>query len=337
MSRQAAEYKTYFSGIKKKPTIGLALGAGGAKGFVHIGVLKTLYKHKIFPDYITGTSMGSVIAAAYACGRNPEEIESFLKHTNWQRIVDFTIPKSGLLEGKRIDRRLGELVFHKQFRQCSTPLRIIAYNLTKKQKIVFEKGDITKAIRASISIPGIFPPFIIRRDQYIDGAVIDPTPFNEARKMGADITIAVDISGPEQKTSKGNALNGESYLTSLKERFIREEVKFLGTILFPRHWPKTIRNLFRKLLNTIFYPALVLRMLAGREMYPIANTMYETINILSNNLAKEQLAHAKNCLIITPNIEGLLWSDFNKIEHFIKVGEEATEKIIPKLEKLLRN
>lgn len=320
---------------KKEQTIGLALGAGGAKGFVHIGVLKTLYKYKIFPDYIAGTSMGSVIAAAYACGRNPEEIESFLKHTNWRRIVDFTIPKSGLLEGKRIDRRISELVFKKKFRQCSTPLRIIAYNLTKKEKVVFTKGDITKALRASISIPGIFPPFTIHQDQYIDGAVIDPTPFKEVKEMGADIVITVDLSSWERKTSKKSSNDSGTYLISLKEEFIKNEVKFLGTILFPRRWPKAIRNFLRKLFNTIFYPARILRMLAGRELYPIANTMYKTINILSENLAKEQIAHAENSIIIKPEIDGLSWSDFDKIDRFIKIGEEATERIIPDLKKKL--
>lgn len=319
----------------QKPTIGLALGAGGAKGFVHIGVLKTLYKHKIIPDYLAGTSMGSVIAAAYACGRSPEEIETFLKHTDWRRIVDFTIPKAGLLEGKRINQRLGELVFHKKFRQCLTPLRIIAYNLTRKEKVVFAKGDITQAIRASISIPGILNPPLIKGDQYIDGAVIDPTPFNTVREMGADIVITVNISNQEQKKTKTAIAREEIYLTSLKEEFIKDEVKFLGTVLFPEKWPKAIRKILRKLLNAIFYPARILRLLAGRELYPIANTMYETINILSDNLAKEQLAHAENCLIINPNIDGLLWSDFDKIDRFIKIGEEATEKIIPQLESML--
>ncbi len=320
---------------RKRPTIGLALGAGGAKGFVHIGVLKALYKHKLFPDYLAGTSMGSVIAAAYACGRNPEEIEAFLKHTDWRRIVDFTIPKAGLLEGKRINQKLGELVFHKKFRQCSTPLRIIAYNLTKKEKVIFTKGDITQALRASISIPGILNPPTIKGEQYIDGAVIDPTPFSTVKEMGADIVITVNLANPQHQKTKTTITREETYLTSLKEEFIKDEVKFLGTVLFPENWPKAIRKMLRKLLNTILYPARVLRMLAGRELYPIANTMYETINILSDNLAQEQLAHAENCLIINPNIDGLSWSDFNKIDRFIKMGEEATEKIIPQLGKML--
>mgnify|MGYP001572208801 CR=1 FL=1 len=186
-----------------------------------------------------------------------------------------------------------------------------------------------------VSIPGIFSPFSIHRDQYIDGAVIDPIPFKEVREMGADIVITVDLSGPERKTLKKSAHNGETYLTSLKEEFIKNEIKFLGTVLFPRRWPKAIRNFLRKLLNTIFYPARILRMLAGKELYPIASTMYETINILSNNLAKEQITHAQNCFIIKPEIDGLLWSDFDKIDRFIKIGEEATEKIIPELKKKL--
>lgn len=317
----------------KHPTLGLALGAGGAKGFVHLGVLKALHRHKLFPSYIAGTSMGSVIAAAYAAGRSPEEIENFIQHTDWREVVDFTVPKVGLLAGKRVDKKIGELVFNKKFSEVSLPLRIVAYNLTKGEKAIFEQGEIASAVRASISIPGVFKPKQIKKEQFIDGAVVDPNPFKVVKEMGADIVLAVDTTNPPSKPAKKFATPEATFLQSLKEKFIRDEVTFLGVILFPGHWPAAIRKSLRWLLKTIFYPARVLRMLAGKEPYPIVKIMYETINLLKDNLAREQLAQAKDCLIISPKIDRLQWSDFHKIDVFIKIGEEATEKIIPELKR----
>ncbi|MBI4151835.1 patatin-like phospholipase family protein [Candidatus Woesearchaeota archaeon] len=320
----------------KRQTIGIALGAGGAKGFVHLGVLKVLHKHKLYPDYIAGTSMGAVIAAAYAAGRTPLEIEEFMKHTSWQNVIDFTVPKSGLLAGRRVNHYLEELVLHKKIQHTRIPLRIVSYNLTKRKQFIFERGEITNALRASISIPGIFQPYHHNNEQYVDGALANPTPYDVVRKMGADIILAVDTTTPFPKESRKALTREESFLSTIKERFIREEVQFLGVVLFPERWPAAIRKTLRWLLRTIFYPSRVLRMLAGRELFPIAKTMYESMNILQDNLAKERLAQAKDCIIITPRIDGLQWSDFNKIDQFIKMGEEATEKIIPELKKRLR-
>lgn len=322
---------------KRRVLFGLALGAGGARGFVHLGVLKTLQKHKINPDYIAGTSMGAVIAAAYAVGRTPQEIEEFMKHTDWRKIVDFTVPKAGLLEGKRVNQYLQELVFHQKIQNTIIPLQIISYNLTKKKQVIFHKGDIASALRASISLPGIFNPYLLKKEEYIDGAISDPTPFDIVKKMGADIILAVDTTSPRQKPSRAASPKNEgTFLASLKEEFIKDEVKFLGTILFPERWPKIFRKSLRWLLQTIFYPTRVLRIVTGKELYPIAKTLYETINILQNNLAQERLTQAKDCIVLSPSFDGLRWSDFDKIDRFIKIGEEATEKIIPQLKKSLR-
>ncbi len=321
---------------QKQIKLGLALGAGAAKGFMHIGVLKTLHKHNLFPSYLAGTSMGSVIAAAYAAGRSPEEIETFLKQADLRQMLDFTVPKVGLLAGKRIAKKLDELFFHKEFNQTRLPLQIIAYNLTDKKKVIFSKGNLSQAVRASISIPAIFQPLFIKKKQYVDGAVIDPNPFAEVKKMGADLVLVVDTTNEKPETTKISAPAEITFLQSLKDKFIREEITFMGTILFPEHWPAALRKSLRWLLKTIFYPARVLRMLAGKEPYPIVKIMYETMVLLKDNLAREQLANAQNlenCLVISPKLNGLQWSDFDKIEQFIKIGEKAAEKIIPELKR----
>ncbi len=173
--------------MSKKKRLGIALGAGSARGFAHVGVLKVLDKHNIKPDYLAGTSMGAVIAAAYAAGRSVEDMEQILKKTDWNNLLDFTKPKLGLLQGKEIEKKLSWLFFDKEFKDLKIPLRVVAYNLTKNEKVVFKSGDVASAVRASISIPGIFTPFVIKGDEFVDGAIADPTPYEVARKMGADV------------------------------------------------------------------------------------------------------------------------------------------------------
>src|SRR3989338_10085785 len=99
----------------KKKKLGLALGGGSARGLAHIGVLKELHRRKIYPDYIAGTSIGAVIAAMYAAGHTPDEIEKIAKTTNWKEIVDFTIPKAGLIKGELAEQSIRKMVLHKQF------------------------------------------------------------------------------------------------------------------------------------------------------------------------------------------------------------------------------
>ena len=121
---------------KKRKTIGLALGGGAARGLVHIGVLKVLHKHKIYPDYIAGTSMGAIIGAAYAANRSPDELHEIASTVDWKKMVDFTVPKSGIIKGDAIEKGFQKLVKLKSFKELVIPLHVVAYNVTKKQKVI---------------------------------------------------------------------------------------------------------------------------------------------------------------------------------------------------------
>lgn len=316
----------------KKKKIGLALGAGGAKGLAHIGILKMLHKHKIYPDYLAGTSMGAVIGALYAAGHSPEEIEELAKTTDWKKIVDFTVPKSGIIRGKLIERKIRKLVFKKKFSQLRTPLRVVTYNLTQKEKVIFAEGDVASAVHASLSIPGIFNPTKINQHYYIDGAVSNPTPFDVVKEMGADIVIAVDLYKKE-KTEKKSIAREESLVKELRDRFIAEELLNLKNLIFPDRWPKIIRKMLIKLFDLLLYPARVLRILAGKELPSMTKVMYETLTVLTNNLAKERITKANVDLKVTPTFNHLTWMDFDQVTEFIKIGEKAMSKSIAKLKK----
>jgi predicted acylesterase/phospholipase RssA len=319
----------------KRKTIGIALGGGAARGLVHIGVLKVLHKHKIYPDYIAGSSMGAIIGAAYAAGHSPEELEDIANTVDWKKMVDFTVPKSGIIKGDAIEKGFQKLVKNKSFKQLATPLSVIAYNVTKKQKVVFSKGDVAKALRASSSIPGIFSPAIINKNEYIDGVVVDPTPFGVVREMGADIIIAVDLYNKDTQT-KSTAPKKGSLMSELREKFVIVELLNIKNLLFPERWPKLIRRFLQWMFDKILYPTKVLRILAKKELPQITKVMYESFNIVVNNYAKERMEHADIDIKLRPAFKRLRWSDFEKVTPFVKLGEKVMEEQIRTLQRKLR-
>ena len=315
--------------------IGLALGAGGARGLVHVGILKVLHKQGIKIDYIAGTSMGAVVGAAYAVGRSPLEIEKLVMSTNWKKIIDFTIPKQGLIEGAIVRKKLRDLVYNFEFKQLNIPLQVVCYNMTKSHQVVFRKGDVAQALRASISIPGIFTPVRIGSDNYIDGAVANPTPYDIVRKMGADIVIAVDIYQEREQKVRSPVIRDQTFTKELKRKFVTDELAYFKDFLIPDRWPKFVQKTLDWTFDKLLYPARILKMLAGKEMLPITKTMYKTVDILTRNLAKERLACAEVDILIIPNFSNYKWSDFGSSQRIINIGEKEMKKKLPDLMKLL--
>ncbi|MBU3230711.1 patatin-like phospholipase family protein [Shouchella clausii] len=178
----------------KKPTIGLALGSGGARGFAHIGVLKTLTEAGVHIDYLAGSSMGALVATMYGVGHSVETMEIFAKHFKRKYYLDFTVSKQGLIAGQKIESLIRLLAKRKKLESLFPPVQVVATDLLSGQKVVMTKGDVAKAVRASLSIPGIFVP--VQRDGQllVDGGVVERVPVSVVRQMGADIVIAVDVS-----------------------------------------------------------------------------------------------------------------------------------------------
>ncbi|RAK23254.1 NTE family protein [Anoxybacillus vitaminiphilus] len=177
-----------------RPKIGLALGSGGARGFAHLGVIKVLEEEKIPIDFIAGSSMGALVAALYASGLGIERLYKLAKAFKRNDYIDLTVPKMGLISGRRIKEFIRLLTKGKRIEDLHIPIGIVATDLQKCEKVVFRTGLIADAVRASISIPGIFVPEQIDGRLLVDGGVIDRIPVSVAREMGADIVIAVDVS-----------------------------------------------------------------------------------------------------------------------------------------------
>lgn len=182
--------------------VGLVLSGGAAYGFAHIGVIKTLLKHNIPIDIISGTSMGALVGGVFAAGMPIEEMEKILEKFSRKHIVDFNpfvLTDTGLLYGKKVSNLLTKLIGDKKIEDCDIKYCAIASDLYSGKKYVFKQGDLVTAIRASISIPVIFKPVKMDKMCLIDGGAHDNLPVKDARKMGADVVIAVDVCSAYKK------------------------------------------------------------------------------------------------------------------------------------------
>jgi NTE family protein len=182
----------------KKQVIGLALGGGAARGFAHIGVIKSLEAQGIKPDLVVGTSAGSVIAALYASGNHGPDLQRLALTLDEASITDWALPFSGqfggVIKGDALQSSINRMVKNLRIEQMSMPLGIVATDLQTGNGTLFQRGDTGMAVRASCSVPGIFQPTIINNREYVDGGLVSPVPVRYARQMGADFVIAVNIS-----------------------------------------------------------------------------------------------------------------------------------------------
>jgi len=174
--------------------IALALGGGAARGFAHIGVLKVLESNHIPIHMIIGTSAGSFVGGLYAYGFNAFQIQKLSLEIQRGDIADFTLPDNGFIKGDLLEDYVNRMVRNTSMDKMRTPFYAVATELPGGKETVFASGNTGKAIRASCSIPGVFQPVTIGDKMYVDGGVVSPVPVDAARRLGANVVIAVDIS-----------------------------------------------------------------------------------------------------------------------------------------------
>lgn len=185
--------------------IALVLGGGAARGFAHIGVIKALEAQGIVPDLVVGTSAGSLVGALYAAGNNGFELQRLALSMNETEISDWVLPGSrGVLKGEALQAYVNRIVENRPIEKLKRPFAVVATELQTGQMVIFQVGNTGMAVRASSSIPGVFQPVLISGKEYVDGGLVSPVPVSAARKLGADLVIAVDISArPDHQPVNG--------------------------------------------------------------------------------------------------------------------------------------
>lgn len=189
--------------VRRPPRIGLALGGGAARGFAHVGVIQVLEEAGIRPELVTGTSAGSLVAALYASGRQGPQLQRIADTMDEATFADWTLPlfSRGMLRGDALARYVSQQVGGRRIEELPMPLGILSTDLHSGQGVLFQRGDVATAVRASSAVPGLFQPVLISGREYVDGGLVAPVPVRQARQMGAELVIAVDISQVPESNS----------------------------------------------------------------------------------------------------------------------------------------
>lgn len=170
--------------------LALVLSGGGTKGLAHIGVLKAFEEQGIVPDVIVGCSIGALIGSMYAAGKNATYMMETAHKIELYKMLDPTFSKLGFMKGEKIIDMLKAIVPVSEFEQLKIPLYINAFDIDKEKEKIFSRGDLLSAVRASISVPGVFIPEKIGKARYIDGGIVSNVPFHA---VDADAYIIVDV------------------------------------------------------------------------------------------------------------------------------------------------
>jgi NTE family protein len=218
----------------RPPRLGLALGGGAARGFAHIGVIQVLEEHGIRPQVVAGTSAGSLVAALYAAGHDGAALGRLAASMDESALTDWAFPGRGVLRGEALAAYVRKQTGGLPIEQLKLPLGIVATDLADGQPILFQRGDVGAAVRASSAVPAVFQPVKINGHEYVDGGLVSPVPVRYARQMGAEMVVAVDISTPPDPNATGDSVRVLLQTFSIMGRSINQwELRDADVVLRP--------------------------------------------------------------------------------------------------------
>lgn len=286
--------------------IGLALGGGAARGWAHVGVIRALEQAGIHPDLVCGTSIGSLVGAAYAAGEL-DRFEQWLLRLQMKDVVGFMDVSlgGGLLKGERVmeffrrnfvDRPIGEL---------SKPFAAVATALHTGAEVWLRDGSTVDAVRASIALPALLTPVLREGVTLVDGGLVNPVPVSLARAMGADIVIAVDLSSDRLGrllTTNARSESPDSHMRG----WMRKLHESLGALV-PDHPPDT------------------------SSLPSMRDVLISSIDIMQVRIARSRLAGEPPDAVVSPRLGHFHVLDFHRAKEAINEGRRATNAILHNL------
>ncbi len=308
--RSADATGTQIKPTVNRPKIGLALGGGAARGFGHIGVMRTLVAHGIVPDVIVGTSIGAVVGGCYAAGQL-DALEAWARALTVRGIIghlDINFSGSGLIRGSHLAKRLDAAL--PDIRIDDLPLRFaaIATEFNTGHEIWLTRGRLADALRASYALPGIFPPVLIGARWLVDGALVNPVPVSAARALGARLVIAVNLNSDLFGRGTIIASHGSDEADDAAAAVAAKGNGVLAMFGGER---------------------MLRRQFFGRRGQPsIPTVMIEAFNVMQDRITRARLAGDPADVMVSPRLGGVGWFDFHRATEAIKIGAEAAEKAI---------
>ena len=297
-----------------RPSIGLALGGGGARGWAHIGVLRTLSRAGIEPDIISGTSVGALVGGVHLAGKL-DQLEDWARGLSKLRIVSYLDLQvgGGMIGGHRLSATMREHLGAVRIEELPLPFTCVATDLLTGHEVWLRKGDLVDMLRASMSLPGLFSPLEVEGRWLVDGALVNPVPVSVCQALGAQMTIAVNLNGDLiGKSRRSSLLQALGQIETDRAR--EEEPTASGKIR--RAFTRGSRR-------------------RERDRPNLFNVMISTVNIVQDRITRSRLAGEPPDVHIMPRLGHIGLIEFDRTEEIIAEGEAAVERMMPELREAL--
>ncbi len=291
---------------------GLALGSGAARGLTEIGVLNALEEKNISIDYISGSSIGALIGAAYAMGMPLSEMENIALKTDWKLMAKIFLPTlslSAIVNDKYLGEFLHSIFGDKDFEDLKTPCSVVTTDIDSGKTVVLKSGNLLKAVRASMSLPMLFSPVIYKRKKLVDGGLSNPIPVDIVKEQNVDRVIAVNLRGfspinsslPKENAIENNNKNlNELTLNEKIEFFLKSPIKYFGD---------------KSQKEEIKIPKF-------------GSLLYQMFIIVQVQMAALTLKNAKPDILIEPDTSNFKIFDFQKARELIDIGYQTANAVL---------
>src|SRR3954464_4477804 len=306
-------------GSIRRPVIGLALGGGAARGFAHIGIIRTLVAHGIVPNVVVGTSIGSVVGGAYASG-HLDAVEDWARSLQPRSVLsylDIRLNGSGLIGGAKLAAEIEASVGHNLIEDLPVKFATVATEVRTGHEIWLTHGPMVDAMRASYALPGIFSPVRVGDRWLVDGALVNPVPVSAARALGAEIVIAANLSSDVFTHSTTIYSHGQ-----------------------PVHVPETViaPSPPKRRFGRLFSPERTMKreFFGGPGRPGISSVMADAFNIMQDRITRARLAGDPPDLLITPRVGQIGWFDFHRAADLIAHGARAAERAIESIQEAIQ-
>lgn len=289
------------------PCIGLALGAGAARGWAHIGVIRALERAGISPRVVCGTSIGAFVGAAYAAGRI-DALDAWMRGLNWQSVVDLIDWRmsGGLMQGARLVEFFRARFADHGIEHLQKRFGCVATELTTGREVWLQQGPVIDAVRASIALPGLLTPLLLNERLLVDGGLVDPVPVSLCRALGAELVVAVDLNWdlvgrrskvPEEATPPATGSTNA--------------------------WIEAVFDRFRQ------------RTVNASQMPTLIDVLTTSLNIMQVRITQSRLAGEPADILVRPRLSGIAAMDFHRGKVAAAEGERAMERMLPLLLEML--
>ena len=302
----------------RRPVIGLALGGGAARGFAHIGIVRTLIAHGIVPNVVVGTSIGAVVGGAYAAGHldTLEEWARSLQPRNILGYLDIRLNGSGLIGGEKLAAQLEAAIGPTLIEDLPLKFATVATEVRTGHEIWLTHGRMVEAMRASYALPGIFSPVLVGDRWLVDGAMVNPVPVSAARALGAEIVIAANLSS--------DVFTHSTTIYSHGAPPVAPEV-----VTEPAPPKRGFGRLFsaERTMKREFF--------GGGGRPGISSVMVDAFNIMQDRITRARLAGDPPDLLISPRVGQIGWFDFHRADDLIAFGARAAERAIDSIQEAI--